>query len=355
MQSAASPDRVSLTALRTAVRLTRSDFHRLRAPDELHRSLAEHSGVMADVDRIAREVAAPTMGLCRSTALIARGMRWSTIARRVEREIWARPYRGVVDITRQGWTWPRRVMAALLSCPSGTLASFRTAAGLHDLPGLPRGGRIEVTTPRRGRTRDAQFTVHSTLHPDAGVDREGVPCTGPPRTSVDLARCLDDRSYARAVREFLRRGDVRVDHVDDDVLQRLPGHARFARCVEREWAAAQLSTESVLEDDVVDWLLARGFTGFTTQHDVAVDDVRDGAPTGHRADYRLDVAWPEHRVVVSVVGSRWHADALARAADAQRRRNLEAAGWTVIEVRADDLHGEAALRLADRIHRALSV
>lgn len=354
MQSAAFPVRVSLTALRPAVRLTRLGFHSLWTPDEPHWLLLEHSGAMADVDRIAREVAAPTMGLCRSTALVATGMRWSTIARRVEREIWARPHRGVVDITRQAWTWPRRVLAALLSCPPGTLASFRTAAGLHDLPGLPRGGRIEVTTPRRGRTREAQFTVHSTLHPDAGIDREGVPCTGPPRTSVDLARCLDDRTYARVVREFLRRGEVRVDDVQDEVLQRLPGHARFARFVEREWATAQLPTESLLEDDAVDWLRRHGFTGFVTQHDVEVDDVSHDAPPGARAAYRIDVAWPGQRVAVSVVGSRWHADALSRAADAQRKHNLEAAGWTVIEVRAGDLHGDAAIHLTQRLRRALS-
>lgn len=309
---------------------------------------------MGDVDRTAREIAADTMGLCRSTALVDTGMRWSTIAGRVEREIWSRPHRGVVDITRQQWTWPRRVMAAILACPPGTLASFRTAAGLYGLPGMPWGGRIEVTTPRRGRTREVPFTVHSTLHPDGGDVREAVPCTGPPRTSVDLARCLDDRSYGRVVREFLRRGDVRPGDVDDEVLQRLPGYARFARFVEREWEAARLPTESLLEDDVLDWLLHRGFSGFVTQHGVEVEDRSDDAAPGATAAYRIDIAWPDRRIALSVIGSRWHADVLSQQADAERRRNLEAAGWTVLEVRADDLHGEAAAYLAKRLRRALS-
>lgn len=309
---------------------------------------------MVDVDRIAREVAGPTMGLCRSRALVDRGMVWSTIARRVERGIWARAHFGVIDTTLQQWTWPRRVMAAVLACPDGTLASHRTAAGLLDLPGMPRGGRIEVTTPRRGRTREVSFVVHSSLHPDSGTERDGVPCTGPLRTSIDLARVLDDRSYARVVRELLRRGALPLQLPTTAPVTRLPGYARFVATVESEWEAAQLDTESPLEDDVVAWLLEREITGFVTQFGVTVP-LADSDDPERTADYRLDIAWPERKVVVSVLGARWHADHLARQADADRRRNLEAAGWTVIEVRADDLHGVPADQLARRIRRALSV
>lgn len=306
---------------------------------------------MADVDRIARDLARPTMGLVRSTDLVEAGMRWETIGRRVQRGIWSRPHRGVVDVTQQTWSWARRVLAATMTCPPGTLASFRTAGGLLGLPGLPRGGRIEVTTPRRGRTRDVPFTVHSTLLRDEGVCADGVPCTTGPRTAVDLARVLDDRSYARVVRELLRRGAVVTDHVEAEDLRRLPGHRRFARAVGREWASARQPVESPLEDDAVAWLLDRGFVGFVTQHPVRVADVRTGLPV----DYRLDVAWLGPRVVLPVLGARWHADALARAADAERTTNLEAAAWTVVEVRADDLHGAAADQLATRIRRALRV
>lgn len=291
------------------------------------------------------------MGLCRSRALVDEGIRWSTITRRIERGVWGRPHFGVVDTTLQAWTWPRRVVAAVLSCPEGTLASHRTAAGFFDLPGISRGGQIEVTTPRRGRTREALFVVHSSLHPDAGVVREGVPCTGPLRTAIDLARTLDDRAYARVVRELLRRGDLPAELPTMPRIVRLPGYARFAAAFDAEWEAARLRTESPLEDDVVDWLLSRGFDGFVTQHGVTVPVAASDAT----ADYRLDIAWPDRKVVVSVLGARWHADHLARAADAARRRDLEAAGWVVIEVRADDLNGSDADRLAQRLRRALSV
>ena len=312
---------------------------------------------MADADRIARKVSGSTMGLCRTRDLVEAGASWNAIARRVEREVWARPHHGIVDTTLQAWTWPRRVLAAVLSCPVGTVASFRTAGGLYDLPGVERGGRIEVTTPRSGRTRDVQFTVHSTMYPDSGTSRGGVPCTRPVRTAVDLARCLGDRPYARIVRELLRRGAIGAGDVHDQTLARLPGHARFAATVETEWDLARLPTESPLEDDVVDWLVRRGLRGFVTQHAVRVPDVA-GSNDGEEPQtvaYRLDIAWPERRVAVSVVGARWHADALAREADRIRRENLAAAGWTVVEVRADDLHGAAALSLERRIARAVSV
>lgn len=296
-----------------------------------------------DIDVTARKVARTTMGLARSSELVDAGIGSSTIARRVTRGVWKRPQRGVVDVTGQAWTWSRRVLAAVLTCPPGSLASHRTAAGLHDLPGMRRAGRIEVTTPRSGRTRDVAFTVHSTLHPDQGTDLDGIPVTRGARTAFDLATCLDDRRFARVTRELLRRGDLLPADVHDPILRHLPGRRRLEACIDREWDNALHRTESVLEDDVVAWLLEHGFDGFVTQHEVTVDE----------EDYRLDIAWREAMVVVEVLGARWHADALAREADAERRRQLEEAGWTVIPVRADDLHGAASARLAHRLRTAL--
>ena len=135
------------------------------------------------------------------------------------------------------------------------------------------------------------------------------------------------------MRELLRRGDLLPGHVEDETLRRLPGVGRLRRTIRREWDNALHDTESLLEDDVLAWLTQRGLRNFVT---------------------RLDIAWPTRRVAIEVLGARWHADELATAARRHRRQLLEDAGWTIIDVRADDLHGTAAGTLATRLAAVVS-
>ena len=301
----------------------------------------------ARTDRLAREATAASRGLARTNALVAVGLHRSTIARRVATGVWARPHHGVIDVTRQEMDWSRRVLAVVLANPEGTVASHGTAAALHDLPGFGRQGRIEVTTPRPGRMSSVPHTVHSSVRPDPHVTTiEAVPCAGPVRTLVGLATGVPDRVLARAAREALRRGLVTVDDVRDEHLDHLPGTRRLRRVVAREHEAALLSQESPLEGDVIDRLLRLlWLPPFTTQFVLDVDGRR----------LRPDIAWPEHRVLLEVDGGRWHADHLAAAADDERQRLLEAAGWTVLRVSVADLTSdEAWQRVARRLRHALS-
>lgn len=302
---------------------------------------------MHRIDRLARSLAAPTLGLLRTAELHAAGVPWSSISRRIASGLWERPHHGVADITCQGWDWERRVVAAVLACPSGTLASHRTAAALHDLPGFGRHGRIEVTTPRPGRTRTLPYRVHSTVRPDPGVLLHGVPCTGAARTLVGLGSCVDDRSLARAAREALRRGLLAPGALHDPALDNLPGTVRAREAMVRQLSAALLRQESHLEGDVIDRLVRLDdLPPFTPQHAVEV----------RGRHLRIDLAWPELRVAVEVDGSRWHADHLAGLADAERQRLLETEGWTVLRVSAADLADRAAwTRFVQRLRTAIAV
>jgi very-short-patch-repair endonuclease len=298
---------------------------------------------MGHIDDIARQLTGATRGLGRATELYAAGVPHSTASRRVTHGVWDRPHDGVIDTTRAAWDWERRVLAAVLSGPPGTLASHRSAAQLHGLP-LGGGAPIEITTPRGGRSRARPVRVHSSIRPDAGTLVGPVPITSGRRTAVDLATCTNDRTYARCLRELMRRGLVRASDLTEPTLRHLHGHQRFIEFGHRERDAALHRTESVLEVDGLDWLLHHGFEGFITQLPVVIGVER----------YRLDVAWPHQRVALEWLGARWHADALSTAADEDRRHAFEGAGWHVIDGRTADLHGAAASAFAHRIRATLA-
>lgn len=301
----------------------------------------------AHIDSIAREVTAGSRGLARTSALAAAGVPRSTIARRVRNGVWGRPHHGVVDVTRHGWDWVRRVLAAVLANAEGTVASHTSAAALHGLPGFRREGRIEITTPRRARMSAVPYAVHSSIVPDVPVDITGVPCASGARTLVGLGTCVGDRALARAARDALRRGLVDPAVLADPALDHVPGAIRARRTVAREQAAALLHVESPLEGDVVDRLLGTcDVPPFVTQGRIEVEG----------RTLRADIVWLRHRVVVEVDGSRWHADHLARWADAERQRLLEEAGWTVLRVSSVELADQAAWnRFLSRLRAALSV
>lgn len=285
--------------------------------------------------------------MVRTGELVAAGVPSSTVADRVTAGLWARPHHGVIDVTQQEWDWARRVLAAVLANPRGTVASHGTAAALHGLPGFRQSGRIEITTPRRARTSAVPYVVHSTTRTDpAAMVVDAVPCFGGLRTALGLATSQPDRVLARAVRELLRRGMLTADDVADGELDAMPGIARLRRAVVHEREAAMLKVESPLEEEIIDRLLAiDGLPVFTTQTELRIAGTL----------IRPDILWQAQRVVLEVDGGRWHADHLAATADDERQQRLEAAGWTVVRVSAVDLATPVAwARVVERLRSALS-
>lgn len=59
-------------------------------------------------------------------------------------------------------------------------------------------------------------------------------------------------------------------------------------------------------------------------------------------NYRADLAFPERKVVIEYQ-SEYHGDEAQRRKDMTRRARLEADGWYVMEVNADDLSDPAEL------------
>jgi very-short-patch-repair endonuclease len=213
------------------------------------------------------------------------------------------------------------MLAAVKACGPGAVLSHRSAAELWGF--LDRSDRRVEVTVVGGSTREVpDVVVHRTGHSEPR-DRsrfEGIPVTAPARTIVDLAAVLGDAELPHAVRraQGLRRVNTRQLL---EAIERL-GPRRGSRRLMRVIATGPAPTRSVLEDIVLDLLLAAGF-----EHpDVNRPLVIDGKTV--KPDFR----WPTARLVLEADGAAWHDNPVARAADADRQALLESVGERVIRI-----------------------
>lgn len=279
------------------------------------------------------------MGLVLVRDVVEDGTAHSTVRRYVAAGDWERPYPNLLDVTLQRWNWERRVMAAVMTAPRGTLASHATAAALHDLPGFKRSGSTHLLAPRSGRNRELPFVVHSTTVPATATTVDDIPCTGVPRTLHGLAALGDARGLARGVRAVLRRGSTSAEDVLDPRLQDLPGRALLERTVTIEAGRLAQQVDSTLEEQWVDRLLDWGLPAFTTQHPTTVE--------GHH--YRLDVAWDDRRTALEGDGDGFHGDHRSQDADGHRQERLQRARWSITRVGFEDLRPDRAERIRRRL------
>ncbi|MBA2559333.1 MAG: DUF559 domain-containing protein [Propionibacteriales bacterium] len=70
--------------------------------------------------------------------------------------------------------------------------------------------------------------------------------------------------------------------------------------------------------------------------------------------FRLDLAYPNHKVCVEYDGEEFHSSDEARRHDEARRTWLRDRGWTVIVVHKDDFTSAAVARWTGEVRAALA-
>jgi predicted transcriptional regulator of viral defense system len=110
-----------------------------------------------------------------------------------------RVFRGVYSVGYPVASQPSRLMAAVLACGKGAVISHRSAAALLDL--IDDGPVVidVIASGARGREIDG-IRLHLVRPPrleETGTF-DGVPCTSPARTLVDLAGVVGERTLRSA-------------------------------------------------------------------------------------------------------------------------------------------------------------
>ncbi len=182
---------------------------------------------------------------------------------------------------------------------------------------------VEVTAQEQMRLLGViQHRVESV--PPAQV-LQSIRVTTAARTLCDLAAVVSPPDQRRRVDDALDRRLVDLTDLVACMEELGAGRRGFARLRPIVDERLAIDTESVLERRVLTWLEPSNLPLCVTQYDLR---------TKEGALYRLDFAWPEHRVVVEASGYRYHGSRTAFDRDSERFSTLAAEGWKVLVVTA---------------------
>jgi hypothetical protein len=229
----------------------------------------------------------------------------------------------------------RASAAALVVEPTSVLTD-RTAAWIHGVDVFTHAEH-EVLPPlescvlrRHSRTRRAGIDGRTRdLSEDDVMVVHGVAVTTPLRTALDLGCHLIRADALAALDQFMRLHSVSREDLAAGALRyfRRRGVVQLRQLIPLADPRAESVRESWTRLAIVD----AGLPAPELQYWIVID----GFPT-----YRLDLAYPKHRVAIEYDGFDFHErtpEQMQR--DRARRDWLEANGWTVIVVRRGDFTG----------------
>jgi hypothetical protein len=236
-----------------------------------------------------------------------------------------------------------RLMAAVVACGPGAAQSPNAAGALLNLLESHRTF-IDVTVPSRGGRRRAGIQIHrsSTLTADDVAAVDGIPCTTPPRTILDLAGVLPRRRLERVLDAAEAEQLIDLDPLIDQ-LNRNRGRRRAAGALRRalnEHRVGSTGTWNELEERFLALSRSVGLPDPEVQPWL---DLGDGEPP-----IRPDFLWRRQRVIVETDGHRHHGTRRAFESDRRRDQRAAAAGFQTVRVTWRQLVAER-----DRLGRAV--
>ena len=254
-------------------------------------------------------------GVISPAQLLALGIGRGAIEWRIANGRLHRVYKGVYAVGHPRVSREGRLLGAALSVGPDAAVSHRSAGALW---GLRRwSGRIEVTAPRRIRSRDGLRIRERPLPADEIRLVENIPATSPPRTLLDLAGVLDRDALERAYEQTLI-----LELTDDLPLVALFGRYPHARGIQhlRRLTEAGVGgmTRSELEHRFRR-LVEKGRLPMP-QTNIVIEGLE------------VDCVWPDHHLIVELDGRSTHLNPVAFERDRARDRALQAAGWRVIRI-----------------------
>lgn len=242
-----------------------------------------------------------------------------------------------------------RLDAVSLVLPEFGIVCDRTAAWLHGVETLeyqelelpPRLDVVVLRDHTRRRRSEVTARVRD-LRTKEVMQMRSLHVTTPLRTAMDLGCQLKRRSALAALDQFAHHHDVTAAQIASQ-LHRFRGRRGVVQLRELS-PLLEARAESPAESWVRMVMLDAGLPRPTVQHSILVDGTEK---------FRLDLAYPNHRVCTEYDGRDFHSDPADVDADARRRDWLRAAGWIVIVVTNEDWTAAAIDRWTGEIAAAL--
>jgi hypothetical protein len=263
-------------------------------------------------------------GLISAGAARRAGISERQVAHRVATKRYVRVRRGVVAVGGAPRTWRQVVRAVLLACPD-VAASHETSARLlgvdadadliHVIGDLSRQVTMEGVVSHRS----------GVLEPGDIVVRQGMRCTSPLRTVIDLSGSMTAARLGEVVDEFLRRRMLRLDDLRRRVAVTRPAPGRSVATLRRVLAdriPGYDPGESPLEARIARIIDRLGLERPTQQFRV----------TYGKARYRVDFAWPSRKLYLEGNSFGFHALSSDLDSDARRQNSFVLDGWRPITI-----------------------
>jgi hypothetical protein len=224
--------------------------------------------------------------------------------------------------------------AAVLAAGKGAVLSHRSAGRLRGIVAAYRGP-IEVLVQRPDPPRIEGIRARRTVfHPYETGSRHNVPATSLARTVLDLAKVLDVEELTQPFQRARKQG-LTIRQLDR-LLERHRGE-RGTVClrtlVDRHRDDRGYSNGGY-EDAFYAWLLTLGLPLPLRNQQV---ELLDGTTR------QADLVWPVLRLIVELDHYPHHGGNRRQSTiDAQRDRDLRAAGWTVEHFTSDEFDDDRA-------------
>jgi len=197
-----------------------------------------------------------------------------------------------------------------------------------------------IAPPSRGRKIDG-IHLHRVRPPrlDETGAFDGIPCTSPSRTLVDLAGVVGERTLRSAFERAAarRRSMLDIPAIERSVDPRRRGMKVLQKLIEEWRGAAPLlgkrgKLKSPLEAKVLPLIVRRDLPPplFNAPVDIANGRIE------------VDFLWPEHRFVLEADSRDFHGTAVAFERDRWRDRELMRAGYSTLRVTSREADLEAA-------------
>lgn len=275
------------------------------------------------LDERVAELASRQYGLLSRRQVLALGGDDDIIRRRLGATRWSVLSPGVYSLP--GWppSWRRSLWLAHLDVGPASVVSHQAAAALHGLILFPPGPVVLTVVHGDHERPSRSLALHQSkdLLPPHVQRTAGLPVTTVPRTLFDLSAVAGTERLGRAMDDAHVGGVCRVEEVRAlyDQLRRRgkPGMKRLGELLAHR-GPGYVPPESVLESRLLKVLHDARLPVPARQHRL---------PWRARAEDRVDLAFPDHRIIVEGDGRRWHTRMDQMAADRRRDREALNHGW----------------------------
>jgi very-short-patch-repair endonuclease len=279
---------------------------------------------MNDAERYILGLAEAQHGAFSRRQALATGLSSSFVDRKIAVGEWEPLFQGAVRLAGTKETWEQRAIGGVLAAGPGAVASYRAAAALHGMPGVPRWPEVTVLRPRLVRIQG--LIAHQTrlLLPGDIGEVQGIPATTAGRTIADLTLVYPKSkmgpifNYATANR-LITRAEMEgraTGRSHDDVLRQLLD--------ERPAGARPMGSE--FEAGLYEVLRKAGLPLPIAQYRVLMPD---------GTYIYVDFAYPDVMLVLEADSFIWHSSLKAWRRDRERNGDLVELGWSILPITLD--------------------